>query len=120
MNYLRLHSQDTSHYTGKRYGVFVAIWHLVRDKRVTDEEAAEYWRQREWFEANLPIPPFYAEGNPDKAVTWFKRNAITAEMKERLDFYLNLGAKYGVRIAEESAESLTGIVYEDLYQVAVV
>lgn len=120
MAYLRLHSQDISPYTGERYGIFVAVWHLVRDERVTDEEAAEYWRHREWFEGNLPIPPFYAEGNPDKAVTWFKRNALTQEMKTRLGFYHALAAKYGVGIAEQSAESLANIIHEDTYQVAVV
>lgn len=120
MAYIRFQSSDISPYTGRKYGVFVAVWHLVRDKRVTEDEAAEYWRQRDWFEQNLPIPPFYAEGNPRRAVTWFKREALTAEMESRLAFYLNLGSRYGIRFEKETADAFTEVIYEDFYQVAVV
>lgn len=120
MTYIRFQSGEISPYTGRNYGLFVAVWHLVRDKRVTEDEEAEYWRQREWFEENLPIPPFYAEGNPQRAVTWFKSEALTDEMKTRLAFYLSLGSRYGITFEEETADSLTEMIYEDIYQIAVI
>jgi putative transposase len=32
---------------------------------------AEYWENRQWFESNLPVPPFYESENMIKAITWF-------------------------------------------------
>lgn len=57
MKYFRFVAGYVSPYTGQRYGIFIAVWHLVRDKKVSAEDEAAYWRAREWFEAALPIPP---------------------------------------------------------------
>lgn len=119
MKFQRYQCCSISPYTGKPYGPFIAVWHLIRDKKVTMEEEAAYWEHRRWFEANLPIPPFHAQGNPQRAVTWFKQAALTPLMLEKLSFYLNLGAKYGIEFQIATAEHLSGIIYEDEYQVAV-
>jgi hypothetical protein len=39
----RFCSKSVSPYTGEPYGIFVAVWHLIRDKRVTAQEEADYW-----------------------------------------------------------------------------
>lgn len=72
MTYFRIHSSDIAWKTQQPYGIFVAVWKLVESKTMNEKEIAEYWKQREYFEKVLPVPPYYKDGNPDKAVTWFK------------------------------------------------
>lgn len=120
MKYIRFRSSEESPYTGEKYGIFVAVWHLIRDQKVAPEEEADYWEHRAWFESNLPIPPFYENGNLDKAVTWFKKDVLTTEMKRKLAFYFSLAEKYGLKITEDETDYLDEIIYEDLFQVAVI
>lgn len=120
MNYHRFCSKEVSPFTGERDGIFVAVWHLIRDKRVTTQEEAAYWEHREWYEANLLIPPFYAEGNPRRAVTWFRDSVMDHPLLERLTFYRDLAGKYGVGIELVSTEAPGEIVYEDAFQIGAV
>jgi hypothetical protein len=114
----RFCSKSVSPYTGEPYGIFVAVWHLIRDKRVTSQEEADYWENRAWFEANLPIPPYYAEGNPQRAITWFKQSTTIQPLLEHLSFYQNLAASYGLQIVLESTDSPGTIIYQDEFQIA--
>jgi hypothetical protein len=114
----RFRSQSVSPYTGEPYGIFVAVWHLVRDKRITTQEEADYWENRAWLEANLPIPPYYTEGNPLRAITWFKQSPTVHPLLERLSFYQNLAAQYGLQIVLESTDSPGTIIYQDEFQIA--
>lgn len=120
MKFHRYCSSAISPYTGEKYGIFVAVWHLVRDGRVTQGEAADYWSHRAWYEANLPLPPFYAEGNPRRAITWFKREAWDHPVVGRLTFYRDLAAKHGLDIHLESTDFPGEVLYEDSFQVAAV
>ncbi|HEY1123865.1 MAG TPA: hypothetical protein VGE67_19760 [Haloferula sp.] len=119
MEFIRFHSPAISPYTGEPYGIFVAVWHLVRDGRTTEEETRDYWEHRSWFEANLPIPPFHAEENPDRAITWFKEASLNTGMRERLEFYFGVARKYGIEIATTRSASVGPELYEDEFQVAV-
>lgn len=118
--YIRFQSLEESPYTCEKYGIYVAVWHLIRDKKVTQEEEAEYWKHRAWFEKNLPIPPFYEAGNQERAITWFKKDALTVEMKNHLLFYFELAKKYDITIVENTTDSLADIIYEDMFQVAMI
>jgi hypothetical protein len=119
MAFVRYHKAACSPYTGEPYGIFVAVWHLVRDGLTSEEETGRYWELREWFEAHLPVPPFHAAGNPDRAVTWFKEAALTEEMRDRLGFYFDLARKHGIEITTTRSASLGVVFYEDDFQVAV-
>src|SRR5688572_28870880 len=90
MEFHRYCSPAISPYTEERYGIFVAVWHLIRDKRVTPQEEADYWSHREWYEAHLPVPPHYADGNPRRAITWFKDSTMEHPLLHRLSFYREL------------------------------
>ncbi|MBQ7620744.1 MAG: hypothetical protein IJS51_11540 [Treponema sp.] len=72
MAYFRIHTADIAYITQQPRGLFTAIGKLVEAKTLTQEETAEYWKNREYFEKVLPVPPFYEKGNPDRATTWFK------------------------------------------------
>lgn len=54
-------------------GIFVAVDHLRRPGRLSEEEEELYFDVDDWFEAELPNSPFCADGNTIGAVTWFKR-----------------------------------------------
>lgn len=118
MKYFRFCATYQSPYTNQPYGIFIAVWHLIRDQKVTEDDASTYWEARAWFESNLPIPPFYGNGNPEKAVTWFKESAMESIVVKKLNIYEQIAAKYGTIINKVSSESPGTIIYEDDYQIA--
>ena len=69
MAYFRIHTADIAYITQQPRGLFTAIGKLAEAKTLTQEETAEYWNNREYFEKVLPVPPFYEKGNPDRATT---------------------------------------------------
>jgi hypothetical protein len=120
MKYFRYCSDYVSPYTNQPYGIFIAVWHLIRDKKATAEDEAIYWAARKWFESNLPIPPFYTDGNPEKALTWFKDTAIDSVIVRELEIYKRIAEKYGTRIILVSSEDPGRIIYEDEHQIAAI
>lgn len=121
MNFYRIHVADISDHTQQSRGLFVAIWKLVEAKRVTAQEEKTYWDNRKWFEANLPVPPFYAEGNPQKAITWYKNNEKGNSMCFRMAFYFDMAKKYSITMYKSIVEDTPGeIIYEDDFQIAVI
>ncbi len=104
---------------GVEVGVFVAVDHLRRADRLSEDEEELYFDIDDWFRANLPDPPFYEGGNSVGAVTWFKRST-SAEMLERLEPLCGILTKYGVEwVAAESSDP-GDVIYEDEIQVGVI
>ncbi len=104
---------------GVEVGLFVAVDHLRRADRLTEEEEELYFEIDDWFEAELPNPPFYEDGNTIGAVTWFKR-AGSAEMRMRLAPLCDILDRYGVPwVAAETSDPGT-VIYEDVFQVGVI
>ena len=120
MKYFRYCSDYESPYTNQPYGIFISVWHLIRDKKVTSEDETAYWTARKWFESNLPIPPYYNDGNPEKAVTWFKETAMESLIVQKLKIYHDIAKKYGTRINLIASENPGQIIYEDEYQIATI
>lgn len=120
MKYFRYCAPYVSPHTNQRYGIFIAVWHLVRDKKVSAEDEAAYWEARRWFESNLPIPPFHKTGNQERAITWFKESAMGSRVVQKLEIYHSIAVKYGTEIELISSESPGTMIYEDDYQVATI
>ena len=121
MKYFRIHTDDTAYLTQQPRGIFTAVGRLVNAKLLTEQETAQYWKERAYFERVLPVPPFYEQGNPDRAVTWFKDteegNRIWAEMT----FYREMAKKYGLPLYLSVCDELPGeLIYEDAFQIAVI
>lgn len=70
--YIRFHGIYSSPKTGQPYGIFVVIFHLHQDGKLSEEDSSRYLETKMWFEEHLPNPPYYEDNNSIKAVTWFK------------------------------------------------
>ncbi|MEO5913902.1 MAG: hypothetical protein ABIS50_06690 [Luteolibacter sp.] len=120
MKYFRFCASYVSPHTNERYGIFIAVWHLIRDKKAPAEDEAAYWKAREWFEANLPIPPYHQNGNPDRAITWFKESAMNGPIVRKLGIYHDIARRCGTGIELISSDLPGTIIYEDDYQIATI
>lgn len=118
--YYRVHSADVAWLTKQPRGIFTAVWRLIDAGVTTEEETAEYWRNRKYFEEALPLPPYYEAGNPEGAVTWFKDTEKGNEIWQQMTFYRDMGNKYGVPFYISECIEIPGeVVYEDDFQIAV-
>lgn len=121
MKYFRVHTKDIAYITQQPRGIFTAIGKMVDLKILTIEEEKEYWKNREYFEEVLPVPPFYDQGNLDKATTWFKDNEKGNGIYRQMDFYRSMAAKYGLELYRSECEQLPGdVIYEDDFQIAII
>ena len=121
MTYFRIHTADIAYITQQPRGLFTAIGKLVNEKKLTEEETAEYWKNREYFEKVLPVPPFYEKGNPDKAITWFKDTSQGNDIYRQMTFYRTMAKKYGLKLYMSQCTELPGeVIYEDDFQIAVI
>ena len=121
MKYFRVHTSDIAWLIKQPRGIFTTVGKLVDSKTLTEEETAEYWKQREYFEKVLPVPPFYKDGNPDHAITWFKDTEQGRDIWNQLTFYRQMCSKYGITLYKSETEEIPGeIIYEDDFQIAVI
>lgn len=119
--FIRFHGNYSSPFTKQPYGIFVVIYHLQRDGKLSPADSELYDRTVNWFEENLPNPPFYDEQNNSiRAVTWFKKSEGTRHMIEKLRPFLDIAKRYEVEIIKSVTDEPPGtIVYEDEYQIGV-
>ena len=108
--------------TGKPVGIFGACHHVVKNSyytfNTTEDEKNLFLNVENWFNENLPNPPFYNEGNPNKYITWFKTKT-TKHMIEMLIPLMKLLEKYNVEYDIVYTNFVGNIIYEDDFQVAV-
>ena len=120
MKYYRVHTNEIAYITGQPRGIFTAIGKLVEAKTLTEDEEKEYWIQREYFEKVLPVPPFYEQGNPQKATPWFKDTEQGNDIYNQMTFYREMAKKYNLELFKTETLEVPGqIIYEDDFQIAV-
>ena len=120
MRYYRVHTADQAYLTKQPRGIFTTIGKLVDAGVLSEAETEEYWNNRRYFEDVLPVPPFYDQGNPDGAITWFKDTPEGNRIWEEMTFYRNMAVKYGVQLYLSECTDIPGeIIYEDDFQIAV-
>jgi hypothetical protein len=119
--YIRFHGNYSSPKTKKPYGIFVVIYHLYRDGKLSEGDSKLYLDTKEWFEQNLPNPPYYEDNNSINAVTWFKDVDNSVNMLSYLEPFFRIAEKHRIEIIKSVSRELPGVlVYEDEYQVGVV
>ena len=120
MRYYRVHTADQAYLTKQPRGIFTTVGKLVDAGVLSEAETEEYWNNRRYFEDVLPVPPFYDQGNPDRAITWFKDTPEGNRIWEEMTFYRNMAVKYGVQLYISECTDIPGeIIYEDDFQIAV-
>ena len=120
MRYYRVHTADQAWLTKQPRGIFTTVGKLVDAGVLSEAETEEYWNNRRYFEDVLPVPPFYDQGNPDGAITWFKDTPDGNRIWEEMTFYRNMAVKYGVQLYLSECTDIPGeIIYEDDFQIAV-
>ena len=120
MRYYRIHTADIAYMTKRPRGIFTTVGKLVDSKTLTEEEEKEYWRNREYFEEVLPVPPFYQDNNPDGAITWFKDTPEGDDIWRQMTFYREMCSKYNVKLYISECEEIPGeVIYVDKFQIAV-
>lgn len=119
--YVRIQGRECAYLTGKPRGIFALVHHdLLQTGKLSAEEAALFdYIDHDWFQRELPNPPFYDDDKPGKPITWFK-TATTAFMLDKLQALVDLLDKYGVPYDIVYTNYPGKIVYEDEWQVAVV
>jgi len=121
VKYYRVHTEDIAYLTKQPRGLFTAVGKLVDAKLLSESEEKEYWKNREYFERILPVPPFYENGNPNGATTWFKDTAEGNRIFHEMSFYRRMAEKYGKKLFISECNEVPGkIIYEDEFQVAVI
>jgi hypothetical protein len=120
--YLRIQVRYTGK-TGQPVGIFGACHHTVNNTyhnfNASQEDKQLFEKTEEWFEKNLPNPPCYENGNPQKCITWFKTDT-TNYMVEQLQPLMGILNKYNVPHDVIFSDFVGKIIYEDEFQVAVV
>ncbi len=120
MKYFRIHTAENAYLTGQPRGIFTTVGKLVDAKILSEDETKEYWKNREYFEEVLPVPPFYENGNPDGAITWFKDTEEGRRIYSQMTFYKEMAKKYKVDLYKSECNEIPGeIIYEDEFQIAV-
>ena len=120
MRYYRIHTADIAYMTKRPRGIFTTVGKLVDGKILTEDEETEYWRNREYFEKVLPVPPFYQDNNPEGAITWFKDTPEGDDIWRQMTFYREMCNKYSVKLYISECEEIPGeLIYEDKFQIAV-
>jgi hypothetical protein len=119
--YIRFHGNYSSPYTKQPYGIFTLIHHLKRDGKLSLADCELFDNTENWFEENLPNPPFYRENNnAARAVTWFKDCEDARAMVTRLQPLFDIAERYGVEVVKSVAVHPPGkVIYEDAFQIAV-
>lgn len=101
---------------GVEVGIFVAVDHLRRAGVLSAVEESQYLDIDDWFNAHLPNPSFYDDGNSVGAVTWFK-SPVQLEMSERIDTLISILTAHGVKHDVISADDPGQQIYEDSFQI---
>ncbi|MDI2036358.1 hypothetical protein [Paenarthrobacter nitroguajacolicus] len=104
--------------TGVAVGVFVAVDHLRRAGKLSEQEIVLYAMTDVWFQENLPNPPFYDDGNSIGAVTWFRDTSDS--MTGRLQPLLSILDSNDVTWQRSVSDDPGRIVYEDQWQIGVI
>ena len=117
-NYVRIQVRDKSN-TGKPIGIIGACWKIHNEGRLSKEDQVKFLKLEKWFTSLLPEPPFYKDGNPQKAICYFKVDGAQ-DMLDKITPLMQLLDKYEYEYDVVYTNYIGKIIYEDKYQVAVI
>ena len=98
-------------------GIITEARLLRDDDRLSDQETARVEGTYDWFNDNVPVPPFSTSGWPRDVVTWFKDDA--SEAISRMWDLVAILRESGVPVRLLRSTNPGRVVYEDDFQVVV-
>ena len=113
--FLRFACAEIDCVSGRRTGIFTAVYELLRDAELDAVSRASLRQTLDWFEEHLPAPKHFHD---DAAVFLFK--SLAGECTSRIWELVRQLAEHGIRCEQQVFSDPGLIVYEDAYQVAVV
>jgi hypothetical protein len=122
--YVRIQGRETAWITKKPIGIFGLCWRRVKDNTFSEEDKVKFSKAENWFNENLPHPPFYGENNDNAdaningAITYFKTDMLP-KMFENLSPIFELLDKHQIPYDVVYTNFAGKIIYEDDFQVGV-
>jgi hypothetical protein len=93
---------------------------LLRDRGLLYDYEARWLEENfDWFNANVPVPP-YAKGEwPSDCAAWFKNNDSASEAIKRMWEFVSLLRENGKHVRVLRSKAPGYVWYEDDFQVVV-
>jgi hypothetical protein len=98
-------------------GIFTEA-RLLRDKAVLNEHE-ERWLEDiyEWFNTNLPTPPFSSDDRLRDAVAWFKDDA--GDPLTKMWEIVSIVREHGIPVRMLRSTNPGKVLYEDAFQIVI-
>lgn len=116
--YMRIQGREIAFKTQKPCGLFALSHRKIRDGIYSDQDKQVFTNEDTWFQANLPIPPFYNENYKENIIpiTYFKTEC-SKEMKNHIKVIVSLFDKYKIPYDVIFTDYVGKIIYEDEFQI---
>lgn len=106
--------------SGRRTGLFQAMFDLESSAGLRDYEQAQYDEIHEWFRKNLKAPTSFARSSKPHAkkvaLSWFKNSAV--EHIAKMHQVAHILRAHGINVEILKTGKPGYVVYEDQHQVA--
>lgn len=118
--YVRFVVHRRDKHSGRRLGVFQALYGLRNAGHLSEAEEAAFTALARWFNEQLPEPSRLARSRNSRAknvaISWFKESAT--EHIQRMRDLVALLEAHGVAVEAIHTDRPGYIVYEDEHQIA--
>ena len=120
--YVRFVTLTIDEASGRRRGVFQAMFDLIDERELSDHEMDEVQALRKWFNKHLAKPDRFARSPKrhaaPKAISWYKTSAM--EYISRMHAICRILNEHGI-VTEMITSTRPGyVVFEDKHQIAAV
>jgi len=120
--YVRFVTSTIDENSGKRRGIFHAVYDLADANELSKHEVEEWRTIRQWFNQHLDIPDRFARsrksGAAPKAISWYKSTA--REYVSRMHAMCRILNEHGIMTEMITSTRPGYIVFEDEHQIAAV
>jgi hypothetical protein len=122
--YLRFETTEVDTRTGKNVGLFTLAYSLLREEKLSADEALIVEELLKWFKSNLPVPTKFTKKKNSNhntntpGISWLKSEE--KEMVSKFWELKNILDEAGHHIEFIKVEYPGKIIYEDQFQVVAV
>ena len=118
--YVRFVTHQIDRDSGRRQGLFRAMYQLINSNVLPPHELEELNSLRSWFNENLHLPDRFSRSRKSraapKAISWFKSSAT--EYVSRMHSICRILNQHGVTTEMITSTRPGYIVFEDKHQIA--